>query len=103
MWFTPALSGGVAWTAGACLSGDISYVLEVPCFRVAVQLSRESAMSRPPTDDRKTGFSISQLISALDDRNIVRAIRLLQPADERSEQSKDQDAPRCERCITRGE
>jgi hypothetical protein len=57
-------------------------------------------MSRPASD-RGISFTISQLISALDDRNIVRAIRLLQPADDRSEQSKD--APRCERCITRGE
>jgi hypothetical protein len=62
----------------------------------------ESAMSSPARD-RGISFTISQLISALDDRNIVRAIRLLEPADERSEQSKDQDGPRCERCITRGE
>jgi hypothetical protein len=61
-------------------------------------------MSRRPTDDRETGFSISQLISALDDRNIVRAIRLLEPTGKSSEpSSKDQDAQRCERCITRGE
>jgi hypothetical protein len=57
-------------------------------------------MSRPASD-RGISFTISQLISALDDRNIVRAIRLLEPADDRSERSKD--APRCERCITRGE
>jgi hypothetical protein len=60
-------------------------------------------MSRP-ANQRGIGFTISQLISALDDRNIVRAVRLLEPAAEDSERSpKDQDPPRCERCITRGE
>jgi hypothetical protein len=62
-------------------------------------------MSRRPTDDRGTGFSIGALISALDDRNILRAVRLLEPAAESAElPSKDQgDAPRCVKCITRGE
>ena len=59
-------------------------------------------MSRK-TNERGIGFTISQLISALDDRNIVRAVRLLEPAAEGSAASKDQDPPRCERCITRGE
>jgi hypothetical protein len=60
-------------------------------------------MSRP-ANERGIGFTIRQLISALDDRNIVRAVRLLEPAAEDSEHSpKDQDPPRCERCITRGE
>jgi hypothetical protein len=62
-------------------------------------------MSRRPIDDRGTSFTISQIISALDDRNVLRAIRLLEPGSERSELSpKDQDdAPRCVRCTTRGE
>jgi hypothetical protein len=62
-------------------------------------------MSRRPTDDRGTGFSIGALISALDDRNILRAERLLEPAAENAElPSKDQDeSPRCVKCITRGE
>ncbi len=60
-------------------------------------------MSRAASE-RGIGFTIRQLISALDDRNIVRAVRLLEPAAEGSEgASKDQDPPRCERCITRGE
>jgi hypothetical protein len=62
-------------------------------------------MSRRPTDDGGTGFSIGALISALDDRNISRAVRLLEPAAENAElSSKDQDdAPRCVKCTTRGE
>jgi hypothetical protein len=60
-------------------------------------------MSRP-TNDRGIGFTISQLISALDDRNVLRAIRLLEPDAKSSERSpSDQDAPRCARCVTRGE
>jgi hypothetical protein len=89
-------------SAGACLSGDISYVLGVPGFASPFN-NYENAMSRP-ANDRGISFSISQLISALDDRNIVRAIRVLEPAANSSDpSSKDQDAPRCERCITRGE
>jgi hypothetical protein len=56
-----------------------------------------------PANERGIGFTISQLISALDDRNIVRAVRLLEPAAEGSELSKDRDPPRCARCVTRGE
>jgi hypothetical protein len=59
-------------------------------------------MSRK-ANERGIGFTISQLISALDDRNIVRAVRLLEPAAEGAEHAKDQDPPRCERCVTRGE
>jgi hypothetical protein len=63
----------------------------------------ESAMSSP-AKDRGISFTISQLLSALDDRNIVRAVRLLEPQGKSSQLSpNDQDAPRCERCITRGE
>jgi hypothetical protein len=58
-----------------------------------------------PIDDRKTRTTIGQIIAALDDRNILRAVRLLEPASESSELSPnpDQDEPRCVRCITRGE
>jgi len=67
-------------------------------------------MSRRPTDDRGIGFTLSQLISALDDRNVVRAMRVLEPGVESADRSasdpsaKNQDdAPRCVRCATRGE
>jgi hypothetical protein len=62
-------------------------------------------MSRRPTDDRGIGFTISQIISALDDRNVVRAMRLLEPGVESSDLSarNQDDAPRCVRCVTRGE
>jgi hypothetical protein len=53
--------------------------------------------------ERGLGFTIRRLLSALDDRNIVRAVRLLEPAAEDSEQSKDQHPARCDRCVTRGE
>ena len=57
-----------------------------------------------PAKDRGISFTISQLISALDDRNIVRAVRLLEPeAKSAALPPNDRDAPRCERCITRGE
>jgi hypothetical protein len=57
-----------------------------------------------PIKQRGFGFTISQLLSALDDRNVVRAVRVLEPGVEDSERSpKDQSPPRCERCITRGE
>jgi hypothetical protein len=62
-------------------------------------------MSRRPTDDRGTLFTIGQLVSALDDRNLERAMRLLEPAATSAEHSPEpQDAaPRCVRCATRGE
>jgi hypothetical protein len=63
-------------------------------------------MSPRPTDDRATSFTISQIISALDDRNLLRAMRLLEPAAESAELSPSPDrpdAPRCVRCITHGE
>lgn len=62
-------------------------------------------MSRRPIGDRGISFTISQIISALDDRNVLRAMRLLEPAAESSERSsKDRDdAPRCVKCATRGE
>jgi hypothetical protein len=62
-------------------------------------------MSRRPIGDRGTSFTISQIISALDDRNVLRAMRLLEPAAESSELSpKDQDdARRCVKCTSRGE
>jgi hypothetical protein len=63
-------------------------------------------MNRHPTDERRLGFSISQIISALDDRNLSQAMRLLEPAPERAEPSPEpdqRDAARCVRCATRGE
>jgi hypothetical protein len=53
----------------------------------------------------KTQTTIAQIISALDDRNVLRALRLLEPAGETSESSPspDEAGPRCVTCITRGE
>ena len=59
-----------------------------------------------PIADRKTHATIGQIISALDDRNVLRAMRLLEPVSENSElspKSDQQDAPRCVKCVTRGE
>ena len=62
-------------------------------------------MSRRPTDDRGTLFTIGQLVSALDDRNLGRAMRLLEPAAESTALSSElqDEAPHCVRCVTRGE
>ena len=62
-------------------------------------------MSRRPTDDRGTLFTIGQLVSALDDRNLARAMRLLEPDAEGAELAPEvqDEAPRCVRCITHGE
>jgi hypothetical protein len=62
-------------------------------------------MSRRPTDDRGTLFTIGQLVSALDDRNLARAMRLLEPAPESPPLAPElqDEAPRCLRCVTRGE
>jgi hypothetical protein len=62
-------------------------------------------MSRRPTDDRGTLFTIGQLVSALDDRNLARAMRLLEPAPENRPLAPElrDEAPRCVRCITHGE
>jgi hypothetical protein len=61
---------------------------------------------RRPIEDRGRSFTISQIISALDDRDVTRAMRLLEPAPESGEGKPNpdrDDAPRCVRCITRGE
>ena len=62
-------------------------------------------MSRRPTDDRGTFFTIGQLVSALDDRNLARAMRLLEPAPQSATLAPElqDEAPRCLRCITHGE
>jgi hypothetical protein len=63
-------------------------------------------MSRRPTDDRATKFSLSQIIFGLDDRNLLPTIRMLEPAatsPEPSSRPDRQEAPRCVKCITRGE
>jgi hypothetical protein len=73
-------------------------------------------MPGSPIDDRetqtaiktptavKTRTTIGQIISALDDRNVLRALRLLEPATEGGEPGSDQQAgPRCVKCVTTGE
>jgi hypothetical protein len=64
------------------------------------------AMSRRPSPDRATSFSLSQIIFGLDDRNLLPAIRMLEPAAESAEPYSGLDPdeqPRCLRCVTRGE
>jgi hypothetical protein len=71
----------------------------------------EATMQGHPIDDRKADAvikttTIGQIISALDDRNVARALRLLEPATEGAEPStgSDQpDGPRCMTCVTHGE
>jgi hypothetical protein len=77
----------------------------------------EATMQGHPIDDRKPDAvikadtaikttTIGQIISALDDRNVLRALRLLEPATEGAEPSagSDQpDGPRCMTCVTHGE
>jgi hypothetical protein len=66
----------------------------------------EAMMPGRPRSDRKVPTAIKarttigQIISALDDRNVLRALRLLEPAGEGPDQ---QDGPRCTTCVTRGE
>ena len=63
-------------------------------------------MTDRPVADRKPWAMIGQLLSALDDRNLSRAMRVLDPERESAEPVHDpdqQDAPRCVRCATRGE
>jgi hypothetical protein len=79
----------------------------------------EATMQGHPIDDRKTdtviktaiktdtatktGTTIGQIISALDDRNVLRALRLLEPATEGAPGSDQPDGPRCVKCATHGE
>jgi hypothetical protein len=68
-------------------------------------------MTDRPVAVRKPPATLGQLLSALDDRNLSRAMRLLAPARESAERGSaehpgdpDQpDAPHCVRCATRGE
>jgi hypothetical protein len=63
-------------------------------------------MRRPIIDDHRRSFTIGQIISALDDRNLTHAMRLLEPAAESAEPTPSpdrDDASRCVRCATRGE
>jgi hypothetical protein len=58
------------------------------------------------TADHKTRITIGQILSALDDRNMLAAMRLLEPVSESSELSPGPDqpeGPRCVKCATRGE
>jgi hypothetical protein len=72
----------------------------------------EATMQGHPIDNRKadavikTGTkttTIGQIISALDDRNVLPALRLLEPATEGAPGSDQQDGPRCVTCPTHGE
>jgi hypothetical protein len=61
--------------------------------------------THPPTTIR-TQATIGQIIFGLDDRNVLRALRLLEPASESSDSSPNpgqQEGSRCVTCITRGE
>jgi hypothetical protein len=63
-------------------------------------------MSRRPSPDRATSFTLSQIIFGLDDRNLLPAMRMLKPVAESAEPSSSPDrdeGPRCVRCATRGE
>jgi hypothetical protein len=61
-------------------------------------------MTDRPVAVRKNPSTIAQIISALDDRNLGRAMRLLEPASESAEpHSEQQVAAQCVRCATRGE
>jgi len=63
-------------------------------------------MSRRPSDVRATSFTLSQIIFGLDDRNLLPALRMLEPAAESQEPSLSPDrheGPRCVKCATRGE
>jgi hypothetical protein len=60
-------------------------------------MRRAFATGKAPAN-QPVATTIGQLISALDDRNIIGAIRLLQPTD--ADRRKES---RCERCIGRGE
>jgi hypothetical protein len=63
-------------------------------------------MSRRPSPDRATSFTLSQILFGLDDRNLLPALRMLEPVAESAEASSSPDrdeGPRCVRCATRGE
>jgi hypothetical protein len=58
----------------------------------------------PSTRKGKALGVIGQLLSALDDRDPARALRVLEPERDGGEANSDQqDAPRCVKCATRGE
>jgi hypothetical protein len=67
-------------------------------------------MARPVVDDRTSAAAgtiwtaLGQIMSALDDRDPSRALRVLAPKPEASALDSDQEiGPRCTRCATRGE
>lgn len=65
--------------------------------------NRPAASTAMKRDIRAT---IAQIVSVLDDRNVLRAMHLLQPVSEGAQLalSLDQpEGPRCVKCITRGE
>jgi hypothetical protein len=54
----------------------------------------------------RTQATIGQIIFGLDDRNVLRALRLLEPVSESSDSAPkpdQQEGSRCVTCITRGE
>jgi hypothetical protein len=63
-------------------------------------------MSRRPADVRPTSFTLGQIIFGLDDRNLLPAMRMLEPVAESSRPSSSLDrdeGPQCVKCATRGE
>ena len=61
-------------------------------------------MSRRPSADRAASFTLSQIFFGLDDRNLLPAMRMLEPVAESAQASADREQePRCVRCATRGE
>lgn len=67
-------------------------------------------MASPSIDDRKAAgvgtiwATLGQIMSALDDRDLLPALRVLEPRDGNASLDSDrQNGPRCKRCATRGE
>jgi hypothetical protein len=67
-------------------------------------------MASPVVDDRASATAgtiwtaLGQIMSALDDRDPLRALRVLAPKPNASSLDSDQETgPRCTRCATRGE
>jgi hypothetical protein len=62
-------------------------------------VERQSAGGSTPDAPARKGWAllaaIGEVLSALDDRNVIPAMRTLEPQGE--------EGPRCTRCVTRGE
>lgn len=59
--------------------------------------------SEHSAEDRRQQSLIGAIISVLDDRNLDAALRLLEPARKARDAAPQEQAPRCTRCVTRGE